>query len=112
WLPMIPDTDRRNVATQAAEPGSVLNAYRRLLAVRRGSPALHGGSFARVASGDRDVLAYAREADGERALIAINFATRPRRCRLPGGAWRRLFDTDATGELGSAEPAPDRGRPV
>jgi alpha-glucosidase len=107
WLPLIPNPGERNVAAQAAEDGSVLRSYERLLAVRRASPALRSGSFARVASGDRDVLAYVREAGGERALVAINFAAEPHRCALPAGAWRPLFDTDRPVGIGPVGIVPD-----
>jgi hypothetical protein len=42
-----------------------------------------------------DVLAYVREADGDRVLVAINFSLDPRTVTLPAGSWRRLFDTDS-----------------
>jgi alpha-glucosidase len=94
WIRLIPNVAGRNVALQRGEANSVLSAYRRLLVARRASEALHRGSFAFVPSGDADVLAYLREADAERVLVAINFATEARRATLPAGEWRPLFDTD------------------
>ncbi len=94
WIRLIPNADTRNVERQGSEANSVLAAYRRLLVVRRRSEALHAGSFAFVSSGDADVLAYVREAEGERALVLINFSTEARRAVLPDGDWWPLFDTD------------------
>jgi alpha-glucosidase len=94
WIRLIPDANARNVERQRGEANSVLAAYRRLLAARRASQALHGGGFAFVASGDAEVLSYVREAESERVLVAINFSTEARRAVLPAGAWRPLFDTD------------------
>jgi hypothetical protein len=56
--------------------------------------ALTRGSLALEPVSSPDVLAYLREADGERVLVAINFALDPRAVTLPAGSWRRLFDTD------------------
>ena len=74
---------RVNAATQAADPRSVLNLYRALLALRRAEPALQGGAQRFLDAGDPDVLAYAR---GERFLVLANFASRPRASRPRTGA--------------------------
>ena len=97
---MIPDLAARNVAAQEGVAGSVLETYRRLLALRRASPALSVGSFRRLESGHPAVLAWLREAPGGRNLVAINFGLGPARVRLPGGDWHWRFDTH--------DPAPSR----
>jgi alpha-glucosidase len=84
WLPLAPDFASRNVEAQAADPDSVLAFYRRLLRLRRDSPALQRGSQALVATGDNDVLSYVRRSDGASALVALNFASRPVTLDLPG----------------------------
>jgi alpha-glucosidase len=94
WIRLIPNAATRNVERQRGEANSVLSAYRRLLAARRASEALHGGSFAFVLSGDPDVLTYLREARSEHVLVAINFSIEARRALLPAGEWRPVFDTD------------------
>ena len=108
WLRMIPDIPARNVAVQAGTPGSVLETYRRLVAIRHASPALSSGGFRRLESGHADVLAWVREADGEQMLVAINFGLREASLRMPPGAWAPRFDSDdsAVGEAGdSGTPA-------
>ena len=65
WLRLAPDHAIRNVAAQAADPGSVLSTYRRLLALRRTLPALQVGSFRWVVRARESVLAYRRDAAGE-----------------------------------------------
>ncbi len=72
------------MATQLADEGSILHWYRRLLALRRASPALRRGSFALVDDGAADVLAYTRTAQGERWLVVLAFATGE--ARLPSAA--------------------------
>jgi alpha-glucosidase len=78
WTRMAPDHALRNVAIQADDPMSILAFYRRLIWLRRGSPALTTGSFRWHLRGEAEVIAYVREAPGgegaagERILIAIS----------------------------------------
>ena len=109
WLPMSPDAAERNVAAQSADPESVLGWYRRLLAFRRSTPALHRGAQEPVDAGDVDVLAWIRNADeaapdgepGGRAFVALNFGDRPASIALPravqGRAWRVGLSTHPRG---------------
>lgn len=73
WLPMGPDLENRNVEAQLADPGSVLNLYRRLLAVRRSSEALSVGDQRDLPSGNDDVLMYERVTADERVIVCVNF---------------------------------------
>jgi alpha-glucosidase len=75
WLPFAPDTEQGNVAAQAADPDSTLSLYRRLIWLRRGSAALQGGRELLLEVGGDDVLAYLREAPGERLAVALNFSS-------------------------------------
>jgi len=83
WLPWPPEPDVRNVATLAADPGSILHLYRRLLAARRATCALHTGAFEPLASPD-GVLAYARHAEGDRRAVLVNFTTTAAAVELDG----------------------------
>ncbi len=75
WLPLNDDWPSNNVAAQLANPGSLLNLYRELLALRRARRALREGSFRSVDAPD-GVLAYQRETDRERLLVALNLTNR------------------------------------
>jgi glycosidase len=92
WLPLHPSFRERNVAAQRQDPGSVLSFYRSLLRLRRGSLALRRGSFHPLQQRPRSGLVYLRQADTERAVVALNFTPRPQKIRLdvdPGAAkWR------------------------
>ena len=72
WLPFAPQPAARSVARQREDPASVLNLYRRLLAARRASDALRGGSWLRLPLAD-GVLAYERAARDDRRIVLINF---------------------------------------
>src|SRR5207247_1596052 len=71
---------------QEADPSSVLNLYRRLLAARRRSPALRLGDAALLPVPE-GVLAYERTLAGDRRAVVVNFADRPARVPL-GGSWQ------------------------
>ena len=97
WLPLPSEAATRNVERQAADPDSVLNTYRRLLALRSATPALQVGSQHLVATSDADVLGYVRRAGDDAALVLLNFARRPASIALPKDGsrepWRAAFST-------------------
>jgi alpha-glucosidase len=74
WLPLADDYERVNVAAERGDPRSMLTLYQRLIALRRATPALEIGSYARVPA-DGDLLAYIRAAGGRRFLIALNLGS-------------------------------------
>jgi len=79
YLPVDLRPDRPTVAAQTGVSDSLLEAVRRLIALRRAHPALcAGGSFAPVyAHSGQYPLVYLRERDEERILVALNPAGRP-----------------------------------
>jgi alpha-glucosidase len=81
WLPVV-DAASRNVAAQAADPGSILNLYRKLIAARHASRALTRGEHRSFFGVAPDVLAWVRETEEERVLCVMNVADEPRTCDL------------------------------
>jgi alpha-glucosidase len=73
-LPLPPDAGVRNVATETADPASVLALYRHLLAVRTGTPALKAGAFESISS-EGDVFAYRRRLGHESIAVYLNFGS-------------------------------------
>ncbi len=76
WLPLNDDWPTRNVAAQERDPGSMLNFYRHLLALRRAHPALSVGSFT-MEKAEGDVLSYVRQHEGERLRVLLNLGPEP-----------------------------------
>jgi alpha-glucosidase len=74
-----------NVETQLADPDSMLNLYRRLLALRKGSPALRIGSWLAHPASSEDLLVYRREADDETMTVALNLSAEERPVQLSPG---------------------------
>ncbi|MCW5890560.1 MAG: DUF3459 domain-containing protein [bacterium] len=83
WLPWPPHAGEVHVAAQRAEPASMLHLYRRLLAARRASPALRGGTW-RLLDAPGGVLAWERRSSVDRRVVAVNFASAPAACALAG----------------------------
>ncbi|CAN7343477.1 alpha-amylase family glycosyl hydrolase [Variovorax paradoxus] len=74
WLRLGGDWGMRNVEAQLADPASMLQLYRKLIALRRKEPALHEGTHEQLHAGD-DVLAYARASGTRRLIVLLNFST-------------------------------------
>ena len=78
WLPIAADAAAVNVAVQREDPTSMLTLYRRLITLRRATPALSVGAYAPLQA-DGDVLAYVRTADEQRWLVVLNLGPQPQR---------------------------------
>ncbi|MDX1548170.1 MAG: alpha-amylase family glycosyl hydrolase [Rhodothermales bacterium] len=77
WMAVNEDYEGVNVLDQSAEPGSLLNLYRRLINLRNAHPLLRRGTFTAVESGHEGVLAYLREYEGEAAVVVVNLSDQP-----------------------------------
>ncbi|MGN7159662.1 alpha-amylase family glycosyl hydrolase [Sphingomonas sp. SAFR-052] len=84
WLPIDPAHLPLNVAAQADDPHSMLTLYRRLLALRRATPALATGAISDVRA-EGDVLTYVRSHGTDRYRIALNLGHAPAAITLEPG---------------------------
>jgi alpha-glucosidase len=112
WLPLSPDWRTRHVARQRDDPTSLLSLTRRLLELRRRTPALLVGDYAPLEAPE-GVFAYTRRAAGEATmLVALNFTDVRCSFSLPSAA-RVVLGTDSQRTAGSVlatvELAPDEG---
>ena len=92
WLPLN-DPDQTNVAAQRPDPRSMLSLYRRLIALRHGSVALRHGQLTLHPRQAPDVVAYERNAPGERIVVVANMGNRPSTIRSVTGRGRILAGT-------------------
>ena len=77
WLPVNPNfASGVNVAEQAVEPDSLLNFYRRILRVRRQTPALIDGDYQVLAPMSETYLIFLRRSTTTRqtCLVALNMS--------------------------------------
>jgi alpha-glucosidase len=82
WLPLNADRTARNVTALAADAGSILNLYRRLIKSRRRHMALAVGSYVARQTAD-DVFSFERRHENIRLLVMLNFADVSRHAILP-----------------------------
>jgi alpha-glucosidase len=71
WLPLSDDWPARNVVAEAQQPGSMLNLYRALSALRRKHNALSIGAL-RMLAASEGLVAYERSFEDERLTVALN----------------------------------------
>jgi alpha-glucosidase len=95
WLKVHPNYIQRNAESQKADPRSLFNFYKRLLALRRIYPALQKGMFQPLTYDPQQVLGYLRQ-DGEQTiLVALNFGRRKIKLalgpRLNDAKWELLL---------------------
>jgi alpha-glucosidase len=83
WLPIEDGYELLNAEAQLADQTSMLTLTRRLLALRRTSPALTIGDYLEVAGAPDDCFVYERVSGADRYLIALNFTAEPRTLTLP-----------------------------
>nr|MBC7243809.1 alpha-glucosidase [Chloroflexota bacterium] len=79
WLPVNPNYAHGvNVADELADPDSLLNFYRRLLRVRKQTPALIAGEYVPLHEDAQDYLAFLRssESDGQSCLVVLNMSNK------------------------------------
>jgi alpha-glucosidase len=87
WLPIAENYRTVNVATQQADPSSMLTLHRRLIQLRRDHPALHRGSYGPIEAGGR-LIAFTRKEAGSLFLIVLNLGSEPQRFDLPSSDLR------------------------
>jgi maltose alpha-D-glucosyltransferase/alpha-amylase len=101
YLPPIQDPiygfEAVNVEAQAREPSSMLNWTRRLLAVRSSSHAFGRGRFTMLHPGNRKVLAYVREHDGDVILCVANVSRTAQPVELELAAYKGRVPVEMMG---------------
>jgi alpha-glucosidase len=95
-LPLPPDAASRNAAALRDDPGSILHLYRRLLKLRRETPALHRGAIEPLAAAG-NLPVYRRYTDDDERCIAINFDAAPA-VWTHGSKWTIELSSDGVGE--------------
>jgi glycosidase len=92
WLPMVPEAGSLSVAAQQDDDGSMLQFTRRLLALRRSTPALTAGEY-RTVRAEPGLLAYERALDGHAVVVVLELGGEARTVSLGEGAARVLLSS-------------------
>ena len=114
WLPLNVDYRTHNVARQLADPTSMLSLYRRLLTLRKTSPALSQGDYEAIDGAPDGCFAYLREEGPQRMIVLLNMTSSPLRVDLPGigsgdVAVSTHLDRAGSASLGDLELRADEG---
>jgi alpha-glucosidase len=79
WLPVNPNYAQGiNVAEQDADPNSMLNFYRRMIQVRRSTPALIEGDYQPLHEKSTEYVTFVRSTPEQRVLVALSFSAKRR----------------------------------
>ena len=84
WLPVPPNYKTVNVQTEQAAPGSLLNWYEKLIAMRRDLPALHDGGVVMLDKTNPNALSYVRTAPAgaKPVVVVLNMSAEPQTVSL------------------------------
>ncbi|MGC2636629.1 MAG: alpha-glucosidase [Acidobacteriaceae bacterium] len=77
WLPIPASYKTHNVVSELQDPASILNFYKRLLALRRDNAAMRDGDSVDVMPDDPNVLCYLRRNGNHAVLVALNLSGEP-----------------------------------
>jgi alpha-glucosidase len=86
WLPVAQNHNIINAATEAQRPGSVLNWYRKLIALRRTDPALVRGSYKPLDVKNEKVFSFARKTSDRTVVVSLNMSADPQTVSLANEA--------------------------
>jgi len=75
WLPVPASYKTHNVETELKNPDSILNFYKRVLALRHDDAALRDGDYVALNKNDHNVLSYLRRYKDEAVLVALNMSS-------------------------------------
>jgi alpha-glucosidase len=95
WLPLFEEHRAFAAERQEADPGSVLAAYRRFLAFRRGQPALVTGAMRLLPAHDQ-VVAWIRGDGADQVLCVFNLSGAPARYEIDPVRAERLDAADSS----------------
>lgn len=77
WLPVPETAGRYNVAVEQRDPDSLLNFYKKLIALRRSHVALRDGCYLALNPQDENVFSYLRKIpNGPGIIVALNMSPR------------------------------------
>ncbi|MCS3804910.1 trehalose-6-phosphate hydrolase [Chromobacterium alkanivorans] len=114
WIGLAPDAETVNVAAARRDPDSVLQHYRRLIALRKQYPIFSDGDYRCLTPDDPALWVYARTGEREKLLVISNFSAEerdyspPAEYLAPNHGWQLLCANYADA---ASHPARARLRP-
>ena len=75
WLPVAANYKQVNVQAQSNDPGSMLNWYKKLIALRRTNPIIRSGEMNVLDTPNQNIVAWTRKApNGKMVVVACSFS--------------------------------------
>ena len=94
-----------NAEDEVNDPDSVYHYYRKLIALRHSHDVIVYGEFIPLLEEDPNVYAYARELDGKRLTVLLNWTERTLACPLPAEQLgEELISNYPTHQAGKLQP--------
>ena len=85
WIDINPNYTEINVEQQEGDPDSILNFYRKAIALRKTLPAVRHGDYREYQKHSGKLYLYSRSTDSQKLLIACSFSEQDVRFRAPAG---------------------------
>ena len=82
WLPIPASYKTHNIATELADPDSILNFYKALLHLRRDNPTFASGDYVDCDPTDPNILCFLRSYQDHYAVVALNLSSQPQTLSL------------------------------
>lgn len=82
WLKINPNYKTVNVAVQERDADSVLNYFRKMVALRKSEPTLVYGKYAVIDAENPSIYAYTRVWEGKTLLVLLNFTSKKAKVTL------------------------------
>lgn len=115
FRPNVENWKTHNVEVEEKQPDSLLNWYKRLIALRKAEPALSVGTFTPISKDDDQVFGFIREYQGTKILVLINYAFRDGTVEAPADfkpeQWTPLFPSDGVLKFAAEKKAPEAAPP-
>lgn len=90
WFYVNPNYTEVNAARQENDPDSILNFYRKAIALRKKLSCVRNGNYIEHHKGSRKLYVYSRQDSFQRILVVCSFSRKPTRFKAP-----KYFPTDA-----------------
>ena len=85
WIGVNPNYTQINVKQQNADPDSVLNFYRKAIALRKALPVVKEGSYRDHFPLHGKLYVYSRQMEGQKLLVVCSFSDKPQKMKVPKG---------------------------
>ena len=74
WLRVNPNYEKINVANQENDPNSILNFYRKMIAIRKINNVLVYGEYLCLNEADENLFVYKRWGNSDSYIVLLNFS--------------------------------------